>query len=160
MGVSWTLIYKLDQEYSRPEPPPINLSRSLTETIEVMFGPHLYGAETWPVKTSMTNKTGVFEMWKFHRIFKIPWTSYRYRTSNEEVLRRENKECELYLHHLLRTINIAMLYSLLNEKSRENEEWEGKNIIDKEFWTTHGNHRRQTSVWQCNCQASLMETAE
>ena len=74
----------------------------------------LYGVETWTLRTSMINKIEAFEMWTFRRILKIPWTSH---TSNEEVLRRVNRERELY--HIIKVRKTAYLGRVLrNDKYR------------------------------------------
>lgn len=53
----------------------------------------LYGAEGWTLKTNMINKLEAFEMWVYRRILKIPWTA---KIRNEEVLRRINKDRQLF----------------------------------------------------------------
>ncbi|XP_056635919.1 uncharacterized protein LOC130444665 [Diorhabda sublineata] len=52
----------------------------------------LYSVESWTLKVSSMRKVEAFEMWLFRRILKIPWTD---RVTNDEVLRRMNREREL-----------------------------------------------------------------
>lgn len=54
----------------------------------------LYGMESWTLKTVTMNRLEAFEMWTYRRLLKIPWTDH---VSNQEVLRRLQKEHELLL---------------------------------------------------------------
>ncbi|CAG9839537.1 unnamed protein product [Diabrotica balteata] len=51
-----------------------------------------YGVESWTVNKDMCRKLKAFDMWLYRRILKIPWTD---RVTNEEVLRRMNKDREV-----------------------------------------------------------------
>ena len=83
----------------------------------------LYGMEGWTMKTSTINKLEAFEMWLYRRILKIPWTA---RETNEEVLRRVNKERELfdiikkrktaYLGHIMRNKKYKFLQLMIEGK--------------------------------------------
>lgn len=77
----------------------------------------LYGAEAWTLTEASMKKLEAFEMWCYRRILKISWVD---RITNNEVLRRMNKTCEIlnevkrrkleYLGHIMRN---EQRYSLL-----------------------------------------------
>lgn len=83
----------------------------------------LYGMEGWTLKASTVNKLEAFEMWLYRRILKVPWTA---RMTNEEVLRRVNKQRELfevikkrktaYLGHIIRNTKYQFLHLLIEGK--------------------------------------------
>ena len=55
----------------------------------------LYGMESWTLKRSIINKLEAFEMWTYRRMLKVPWTD---RVTNEEILRRMEKDREILLN--------------------------------------------------------------
>uniref|UniRef100_A0A8D8RKM6 Uncharacterized protein n=1 Tax=Cacopsylla melanoneura TaxID=428564 RepID=A0A8D8RKM6_9HEMI len=59
-----------------------------------IFSVLFYGAESWTLKEDLCKKLEAFEMWLYRRILKIPWTA---RVTNEEVLRRMNKDREVMI---------------------------------------------------------------
>ena len=70
--------------------------------------------EGWTLKTSSINKLEAFEMWLYRRTLKISWTE---KVTNEEVLRRVNKERELF--HVVKKRKTAYLGHIMrNEKYR------------------------------------------
>lgn len=52
----------------------------------------LYGAEAWTLTESLLKNLQAFEMWIYRRVLRISWVD---RISNETVLRRMNKDCEI-----------------------------------------------------------------
>ena len=74
-----------------------------------VFSVLLYGVESWTLTEASTKKLQAFEMWLYRRILKIPWIDH---VTNEEVLRRMNKQAEIivtikqrkleYLGHIMR----------------------------------------------------------
>lgn len=74
-----------------------------------VFSVLLYGMEAWTLKKNHTDNLQAFEMWCYHRMWRIPWKD---KVSNVEVLNRMNKECEVintikkrnvqYLGHIMR----------------------------------------------------------
>lgn len=58
-----------------------------------VFSTLLYGAEAWTLKTAEINKLVAFERWCYRRMLRISWVD---RVTNVEVLRRMNKEEEIY----------------------------------------------------------------
>ncbi|CAG9831796.1 unnamed protein product, partial [Diabrotica balteata] len=57
-----------------------------------VFSVLFYGVELWTLNEDMCRKLEAFEMYLYQRMFKIPWTD---RVTNEEVLRRMNKNREV-----------------------------------------------------------------
>uniref|UniRef100_A0A8D8UNP4 Craniofacial development protein 2 n=1 Tax=Cacopsylla melanoneura TaxID=428564 RepID=A0A8D8UNP4_9HEMI len=57
-----------------------------------VFSVLLYGVESWTLTDTILKKIEAFEMWTYRRILKIKWTD---KITNEEVLRRLNKEREI-----------------------------------------------------------------
>ena len=52
----------------------------------------LYGMKAWSISKATMKKIESFEMWLYRRVLNISWTL---RITNEDVLRRINKEREL-----------------------------------------------------------------
>ena len=79
----------------------------------------LYGMEGWILKVNTINKLEAFEMW----VLKIPWTA---KITNEEVLRRVNRDRELfnfvkkrkpsYLGHIMRNSTYQLLQLIIEGK--------------------------------------------
>ena len=79
--------------------------------------------EGWTLKATAINKLEAFEMWLYRRVLKIPWTA---RLTNEEILRRVNKQRELfelikkrktaYLGHIMRNTKYQFLHLLIEGK--------------------------------------------
>lgn len=69
----------------------------------------LYGAEAWTLSEASMKKLEAFEMWCYRRILRISWVDH---VTNNEVLRRMGRECEItaiikkrkleYLGHIMR----------------------------------------------------------
>lgn len=47
----------------------------------VVFSIFIYGAETWTIRRAERKKIDAFEMWRWRRIFRIPWIAHRINTS-------------------------------------------------------------------------------
>ena len=67
-------------------------------TVKAMVFPVVkYGCESWTVKKAECRRIGVFELWCWRRLLRVPWTA---RRSNQSILkeirseeRRVGKEC-------------------------------------------------------------------
>ncbi|CAG9830217.1 unnamed protein product [Diabrotica balteata] len=59
----------------------------------------LYGVETSTLKAQIVKKLEAFELWKYRRMLRIPWST---RVTNEEVLRKMGRGKKL-----LRTIKVC-----------------------------------------------------
>ena len=48
-----------------------------------------YGCESWTIKKAEHRRIGVFKLWCWRRLLKVPWTA---RRSNQSILREINPE--------------------------------------------------------------------
>lgn len=107
----------------------------------------LYGVETWTFKLSTLNRIEAFEMWIHRRMLKIPWTAHK---TNEEVLRRANKNRELlnvikrrkisYLGHVMRGSRYRILQLIISGKI------EGKRGVGRRQASWLGNIQEWTGI--------------
>ena len=58
----------------------------------VVFPVVMYGCESWTVKKSEHWKIGVFELWCWRRLLRVPWTA---RRSNQSILKDISPGCSL-----------------------------------------------------------------
>ena len=52
----------------------------------------MYGCESWTIKKAESQRTDVFELWYWRKLFRVPWTI---RRSNQCILKEINPECSL-----------------------------------------------------------------
>ena len=52
----------------------------------------MYGCESWTIKKAEHRKIDVFELWRWRRLLRVPWTA---RRSNQSTLREISPECSL-----------------------------------------------------------------
>ena len=58
----------------------------------VVFPVVMYGCESWTVKKAEHRRTDAFEMWRWRRLFRVPWTA---RRSNQSILKEISPEYSL-----------------------------------------------------------------
>ena len=58
----------------------------------MVFPVVMYGCESWTVKKAERQRIGVFELWCWRRLLRVPWTAKR---SNQSILREISPECSL-----------------------------------------------------------------
>ena len=51
----------------------------------------MYGCESWPIKKAEPQGINAFELWRWRRLLRVPWTA---RRSNQSIL----KESVLNIH--------------------------------------------------------------
>ena len=83
----------------------------------------LYGCESWTLDSAMENRLQAFEMWLYRRMLRVSWIQ---KVTNEEILRRVNKNTELlpmikrrkllYLGHILRGERYGILRLVMEGK--------------------------------------------
>ena len=88
-----------------------------------VFSTLLYGMEAWTLNATTVKKLESFEIWVYRRILKISWTEH---VTNNEVMRRVNKELEIvetiktrklqYLGHFMRGDRYTMLQLIIQGK--------------------------------------------
>ena len=80
----------------------------------VVFPVVMYGCESWTTKNDEHQRIGVFELWWWRRLLRVPWTAripWTARRSNQSILKEINPEYSLeglmmklrfqYLCHLM-----------------------------------------------------------
>ena len=73
----------------------------------------MYGCESWAIKKAKCQRIGVFELWCWIRLLRVPWTA---RRSNESILKEINPEYSLeglmlklklqYFGHLIQRVDL------------------------------------------------------
>ena len=58
----------------------------------MVFPVVMYGCENWNIKKAEHRKIGVFELWCWRRLLRVPWTA---RRSNQSILKEISPECSL-----------------------------------------------------------------
>ena len=87
-------------------PPKVRLVKAM------VFPVVMYGYESWTVKKAECRRIGVFELWCWRRLLRVPWTA---RTSNQSILKETSPGCSLeglmlklkllYFGHLMRRVD-------------------------------------------------------
>ena len=73
-------------------------SRDLTLPTKVrlvkamIFPVVMYGCESWTVKKAECRRIDAFELWRWRRLFRVPWTARRY---NQSILKEIGPGCSL-----------------------------------------------------------------
>ena len=78
----------------------------------MVFSVVMYGCESWTVKKAECRRIDAFELWRWRRLLRVPWTA---RRSNQSILKEISPRCSLeglmlklklqYLGHLMRRVN-------------------------------------------------------
>ena len=78
----------------------------------MVFPVVMYGCESWTVKKAERWRIGAFELWRWRRLLRVPWTG---RRSNQSLLKEISPECSLeglmlklkpqYFGHLMRIVD-------------------------------------------------------
>ena len=58
----------------------------------MLFPVVMYRCESWTIKKSESQRTDVFELWCWRKLFRVPWTV---RRSNQSILKEINPEYSL-----------------------------------------------------------------
>ena len=58
----------------------------------MVFPVVMYGCESWTVKKAERRRIGVFELWCWRRLLRVPWTAGR---SNQSILKEISPEISL-----------------------------------------------------------------
>ena len=72
----------------------------------------MYGCKSWTVKKAERRRIDAFELWRWRRLLRVPWTV---RRSNQSILKEISPECSLeglmlklklqYFGHLMRRVD-------------------------------------------------------
>ena len=78
----------------------------------MVFPVVMYGCESWTVKKAECQRIDAFELWRWRRFLRVPWTA---RRSNQSILRKISPRCSLeglmlklklqYFGHLMRRVD-------------------------------------------------------
>ena len=58
----------------------------------MVFPVVMYGCESWTVKKAECQRIGAFELWRWRRLLRVPWTA---RRSNQSILKEISPGCSL-----------------------------------------------------------------
>ena len=78
----------------------------------MVFPVVMYGCESWTVKKAEHQRIDAFELWRWRRLLRVPWTA---RRSNQSLLKDISPGCSLeglmlklklqYFGHLMRRVD-------------------------------------------------------
>ena len=78
----------------------------------MVFPVVMYGCESWTVKKAEHRRIDAFELWRWRRLLRVPWTA---RRSNQSILKEISPGCSLeglmlklklqYFGHLMRRVD-------------------------------------------------------
>ena len=78
----------------------------------MVFPVVMYGCESWTVKKAERQRIDAFELWRWRRLLRVPWTA---RRSNQSILKEISPWCSLegmmlklklqYFGHLMRRVD-------------------------------------------------------
>ena len=58
----------------------------------MVFPVFMYGCDSWTIKKAERQRIHAFELWRWRRLFRVPWTA---RISNQLILKEINPEYSL-----------------------------------------------------------------
>ena len=70
----------------------ITLSTKVCLVKAMVFPVVMYGCESWTIKTAEHRRIDAFELWRWRRLLRVPWTA---RRSNQSILKDISPECSL-----------------------------------------------------------------
>ena len=87
----------------------ITLSTKVSLVKAMVFSVVMYGCESWTIKKAEHRRIDAFELWRWRRFLRVPWTA---RRSNQSILKEISPGCSLeglmlklkfqYFGHLMR----------------------------------------------------------
>ena len=70
----------------------ITLSTKVHLVNAMVFPVVMYGCKSWTIKKAERWKTDAFELWRWRRLLRVPWTA---RRSNQSILKEISPGCSL-----------------------------------------------------------------
>ena len=136
----------------------------------------MYGCESWTVKKAEHRRIDAFELWRWRRLLRVPWTA---RRSNQSIVKEISPGCSLerlmlklklqYFGHLMRRVDsLEKTLMLGGIRGRRRRGWQRMRWLDgitdsmdmslsklqdlvteREAWhaAIHGVSRTQLSDW-------------
>ena len=104
----------------------------------MVFPVVIYECKNWTIKKAERQRTDVFKLWCWRRLFKVPWTT---RRSNQSILKEFNPEYSLeglmlklklqYFGHLMwRTVSCEKTLMLGKIEGRRRRGWQRMRWLD------------------------------
>ena len=98
----------------------------------------MYGCESWTIKKAECQRTDNFDLWRWRKLLRVPWTA---RRANQSILKEISPERSLeglmlklklqYFGHLmLRTDSLEKTLMLGNIEGRRRRGWQRKRWVD------------------------------
>ena len=94
----------------------------------MVFPVVMYGCESWTIKKAEHQRIDAFELWRWRRLLRVPWTA---RRSNQSILKEINPGCSLeglmlklklqYFDHLMRKADSLEKTLMLGKIEAEGE---------------------------------------
>ena len=69
-----------------------NLSTKVRIFKAMIFPVVMYGCESWTIKKAECQRIDAFELWRWRKLLRVPWTT---RRSNQSILKEINPEYSL-----------------------------------------------------------------
>ena len=79
------------KSYDKPRQ-PIKKLRQYFANKAMVFPVVMYGCESWIIKKAECRRIDTFELWRWRRLLRVPWTA---RRSNQLILEEINPEYSL-----------------------------------------------------------------
>ena len=116
----------------------ITLPRKVCIVRAMVFPVVMYGCESWTVNKAECRRIGVFELWSWRRLLRVPWTAKR---SNQSILKEISLEYSLkelmlklrlqYFGHLMRRADSLEKALILGKiKGRRRRGWQKTRWLD------------------------------
>ena len=140
----------------------------------IIFPVITYECESWTIKKTECQKTGVFELWCFRRRLSVPWTARRW---NQSILKEISPECSLeglmlklklqYFSHLMQKLT-HWKWSCCGERLKAGGEgygrgWDGWMSSLTQWTSVWSSFRRwwRTGIWRATvCGVTKIQTQQ
>ena len=103
----------------------------------MVFPVVMYGCESWTVKKAQCRRIDAFELWRWRRLLRVPWTG---RNSNQSILKEISPGCSLegpvlklklqYFGHLMRRADSFEKPLILGKIEGKRRGWQRMRWLD------------------------------